>query len=200
MPVYEIEQKFVFNPALLARFRMNHGTPPFRSLALQRTESFVDEYFDSANRLSRSGLWIRKRDGSWEAKQRQSGDFVRSSFYETTKVDEITKLVGTHMGGGYGGSPETNFGLKSFCRYRTTRETFLADRRFSIMLDSTDFGHWVGEVELQTENTATALADIDIFMQKYAWFFANDATPKGKITAYFERFGFPEEVCISDLR
>ncbi len=199
MRVYEIEQKFVFNPALLGRFRVNHGTPRFRSLAHQRTESFLDEYFDSANRLARSGLWIRKRDGSWEAKHRQGGDFVRSSFYETSKVDEIKKLVATCMGARHDAGPETNFGLKNICRYRTTRETFLADERFSIMLDSTDFGHWVGEVELQTQHTATALSDIDTFMQKYSWFFANDTSPKGKMTAYFERFGFPSEVCIRYL-
>ncbi|KAH8674398.1 CYTH-like domain-containing protein [Tricladium varicosporioides] len=193
MPLYEVERKFVFNPALLLRFRSNRGSPPFRYLSHQRTESFQDEYFDSANQLSRNGVWIRKRDESWEAKQRQGGDFLRSSFYETAKIDEIKRLAATYAHVGYTTGPESNFGLKSICRYRTTRETFLADHRFSIMLDSTDFGHWVGEVELQTHDMARALPEIDIFMQKYAWFFANETAPKGKMTAYFERFGFPSE-------
>jgi len=62
------------------------------------------------------------------------------------------------------------------------------------MLDSTDFGPWVGEVELQTRQRECALSDIDIFMRKYPWFFASDAASKGKMTAYFERFGIPSEV------
>lgn len=193
MPLYEIERKFAFNPALLARFRMNQGQPPFRHLTYQRNECFEDEYFDSANLLSKSGVWIRKRDQIWEAKRRQDGDFLRSSFYETDKVDEIKRLVRTYAHIGYDVGPDTNFGLTRICRYRTKRETYLADNQFSIMLDSTDFGHWVGEVELQTHQTASALSDIDTFMQKYSWFFTNDRTPKGKMTAYFELFGFPSE-------
>jgi len=194
MHSYEIEQKFVFNPALLARFRTNSGNPPFRTLSHQRTESFHDEYFDCANQLSKNGVWIRKRNKAWEAKHRQGGDFLRSSFYETDKVDEIKRLAATYAPVGYDSTPETNFGLKSICQYLTTRETFLADHRFSIMLDLTNFGHSVGEVELQTHDTTTALSDIDKFMQKYSWFFANKTPPKGKMTAYFELFGFPSEV------
>jgi thiamine-triphosphatase len=200
MALYEIERKFVFNPSLLTRFRSNHGSPPFHHLIHQRTESFQDEYYDSFGHLLSNGLYIRKRNNSWEAKHRQSGDFIQSSFYETSNLDEITKLINAHSksksnGGEYNQSdttsPETNFGLTSICRYVTQRETFLADERFSIMLDTTDFGHWVGEVELQAHDSTVALAEIDKFMQKYAWFFANEATPKGKMTAYFELFGFP---------
>jgi thiamine-triphosphatase len=198
--LYEIEQKFAFNPALLARFRSNNGQPPFRHLARQRVESFQDEYFDSANLLSKSGVWIRRRNNSWEAKHRQSGDFLRSSFYETDKVDEITKLISMYAHTVSPAAPSDNFGLKRICRYLTRRETFLADHRFSIMLDSTDFGHWVGEVELQTQHAATALSDIDTFMQQYSWFFVSKATPKGKMTAYFERFGFPSDVGTAYLR
>jgi hypothetical protein len=65
------------------------------------------------------------------------------------------------------------FWLESICRYRARREIFLADHRFSIALDSTDFGHWVGEVEPQTQQTASALSDIDTFMQKHSWFLAS---------------------------
>ncbi|TEY35472.1 hypothetical protein BOTCAL_0590g00040 [Botryotinia calthae] len=197
MPLYEIERKFAFNLALLARFRMNQGQPPFHHLTYQRNECFEDEYFDSANLLSKSGVWIRKRDKIWEAKCRQDGDFLRSSFNETGKVDEIKKMIRTYAHVGYDVSPDNNFGLTRICRYRTKREIYLADDQFSIMLDSTDFGHWVGEVELQTHQSASALSDIDTFMQKYSWFFENGGTPKGKMTAYFELFGFPSELANS---
>ncbi|CZT08643.1 uncharacterized protein RAG0_13635 [Rhynchosporium agropyri] len=193
MRTFEIEQKFVFNPTLLARFRMNGGSPPFQALCHQHTERFQDQYFDSANQLSKNGIWIRKRNKSWEAKHRQDGDYVRSSFYETNKVDEIQRLVTKYAPVGHSPRLDDNFGLNSICNYLTTRETFLADHRFSIMLDSTDFGHSVGEVELQTQDPPTAHADIDKFMQKYSWFFANKTPPKGKMTAYFELFGFPSK-------
>ncbi|KUJ14257.1 uncharacterized protein LY89DRAFT_784240 [Mollisia scopiformis] len=196
MRSYEIEQKFAFNLALLARFRTNRGSPPFRSLCHQQTERLQDEYFDSANQLSKNGVWIRKRNESWEAKHRQGGDYLRSSFYETDKVDEIKRLVAKYAPAEDSPRLEANFGLNSICRYLTTRETFVADHRFTIMLDSTDFGHSVGEVELQTRDPTAAHADIDKFMQKYAWFFVNKTPPKGKMTAYFELYGHPSK---SDL-
>ncbi|KAF7853629.1 uncharacterized protein EAF02_011934 [Botrytis sinoallii] len=173
MVFYEIEGKFAFNPALLARFRKNQGQPPFRRLTHERTESFEDEYFDSGNLLSKSGVWIRKRDKSWEAKIRRNGDFLRSSYYETNETDEIKRLVHTYLHVGHDLSPNNNFGLPT--------------------LYQTAFGNRVGEVELQAHQTAVALFDIDMFMQEYSWFFASGRTPKGKTTAYFEFYGLTSE-------
>ncbi|TVY85455.1 Radical S-adenosyl methionine domain-containing protein [Lachnellula suecica] len=193
MPLYEIEQKFAFNPALLSRLRQNRGQPPFRHLVRQNTSTFQDEYFDSANVLSKKGLWIRKRNGAWEAKRLESGDFLRSTFYETSDIDEIRSMIDKCLITSSISKPGNNFGLKSICRYRTERETFVADRQFSIMLDSTDFGHWVGEVELQRDDEVEATSEIDRFMKTYSWFFTSGVVPRGKMTAYFERFGFPSE-------
>jgi hypothetical protein len=54
-------------------------------------------------------------------------------------------------------------------------------------LDETSFGHSVGEVELMHDNAAEAHREIDAFLDKYSWFFGKDA-PKGKLTAFFEKF------------
>ena len=52
--------------------------------------------------------------------------------------------------------PDANFGLDLISRFRTTREVYRTDEKFLVMLDATDFGHWVGEVELLSGENATA--------------------------------------------
>lgn len=200
MVVHEIEQKFGILAHLLPRFRSNGGMPPFHHLRFLRTEHFEDAYYDSHNQLSRHGLWVRRRAARWEAKQRTSGDFTRTTFRETTDVAEIQALVAAHLqrGGGGGGAvvvtgPEANFGLDVISRFTTTRELFRADERFLVALDATDFGHCVGEVEVLAEDARRAHAEIDAFMQRYAWFFLREKQPKGKLTAYFEKFGYPRD-------
>ena len=62
------------------------------------------------------------------------------------------------------------------------------------MLDSTDFGHSVGEIdckrEIQQQRTSTSTSSCRILVV-----FANKTDPKGKMTAYFELFGFPTDAC-----
>ncbi|KAI9736470.1 MAG: hypothetical protein M1818_006204 [Claussenomyces sp. TS43310] len=207
MGILEFEHKFIVNPSLVPRFRLNQGHPRFRQFAPQGTRRFLDEYYDggtSGTELARRGLWVRRRDGIWEAKQRRGGDFVRSIFHETRDVREIRRLIASHVRGvgAAQAGPERDFGLRCICRYRTDREMFLVDKRFSVVLDGTDFGHLVGEVEVmememerQRHGSPGGLQGIEAFMRRYEWFFAvgGGARPKGKMTAYFERFGFPSE-------
>ncbi|RDL34382.1 Uncharacterized protein BP5553_07510 [Venustampulla echinocandica] len=188
MVLYEVEQKFAFNATLLALFRANRGTPPFHRLQRLGTKKFEDVYFDSANKLSKNGLWVRKRNNTWEAKSGRSGNFLRTTFHETTDVSEIKTLVNKQVSSRSCG-PDDNFGLDILCRYCTTRESFVVDEKFAVVLDETDFGHSVGEVELTARDEKSAHADIDAFMEKYSWFFLQGGKPTGKITAYFQRFG-----------
>jgi thiamine-triphosphatase len=132
---------------------------------------------------------VRRRAAKWEAKHRKSGDFTRTTFHETNDVSEIQSLIAgyTKLDAG----PDANIGLNLISRFRTTRDVYRADEKFLVMLDTTDFGHWVGEVELLAHDEQRAHLDIDIFMQRYAWFFSQETKPKGKLTAYFEKFGYP---------
>ena len=68
------------------------------------------------------------------------------------------------------------------------------DREFSVVLDVTDFGHEVGEVEVMVEEAGAEKAHgaIEGFLKRYPWFF-DTGRPKGKLTAYFEMFGYPKE-------
>lgn len=187
----EVERKF-------SRLRIyplvaDGGSPPFSSLQCFGSKTFCDMYFDKQNLLSQSGIWVRQRDGKWQSKVRQAGDFNDSQFQETQDLAEIsrhvelvTKISAPHS---------EAFGLSQIARIITHREMWKADNQFNIVLDRTDFGHIVGEVEIEalvsvrSDEEAKKHCDsmdreIVTFMQRYSWAF--DCSPAvGKLTAYF---------------
>ena len=199
MILLEVEQKFnwridKFNNLLKTPHR-TYPTP--FTVNKFKYRAFRDTYYDSRKRLSTNGLWVRKRlslPGSqkWEAKQSQGvkNTFIRTTFKETENLEEIQKMVQEHLPA----APDSshNFGLDKICQFNTWRHSFLAEGKFNIVLDETDFGHRVGEIELLAEDADRAHADIDAFMKDHAWFFDTASRPKGKLTAYFEKFGYPD--------
>ena len=68
-------------------------------------------------------------------------------------------------------------------RFTTTRREWRADGRFGIVLDESDFGHRVGEVEVMSEEGGKAREEIDAFMERYGWFFGK-GKPEGKLAAF----------------
>ena len=199
MKLLEIERKFNWNPANLNILLANRGQPPFSSRPMVQSKTFRDIYYDLENRLSRKSLWVRKRllydhhekpyntkSGAWEAKQSMPGStFVRSTYDETQDPNRIWQMIKTYIPECTG--PNGSFGLEETCRFETHRRSFLADGKFNVVLDETDFGHSAGEVELLAEDADKAHAEIDVFLAHYAWFF-NCSKPKGKLTAYFEKY------------
>ena len=73
----------------------------------------------------------------------------------------------------------------------------MADGKFNVALDKTNFGHAVGEVELMAEDAPRAHKEIEDFMKEYTWFFGNEP-PKGKLTAYFEKYRWPSTDPLDD--
>ncbi|KAI4248691.1 MAG: hypothetical protein L6R42_009185, partial [Xanthoria sp. 1 TBL-2021] len=133
-----------------------------------------------------NGIWLRRRttDASMmlEAKVRISGDFSRSTFDEITDWKDITAVIRPHL-------PEFStkkkgLGLDLLAEFTTTRQEFRADDKFAVVLDYTDFGHSVGEVELMAEDEKEAHREIDHFMARYPWFFMKGKA-EGKLEAYF---------------
>ena len=176
--------------------QQNNGHPPFRTLRFLKQSSFADCYFDYQNVLSNRGIWVRKRDSLWQAKIRIAGDFQNSKFEEIQGRDQISKLLqDLHISNPPGGA---DFGLLPIAEFTSMRNTWQADEKFTIVIDRTNFGHTVGEVELQCQVDGQSQAkekeeltqrmdqEIDSFMQKYAWAF-----PKGKVigklSAYFQQ-------------
>lgn len=100
----------------------------------------------------------------------QGGSFLRSTFSETKDRSQILELVRLHFPDLSRGFHD-DFGLDAIAAFETQRLTVLADDRFTVVLDVTDFGHVVGEVELLAEDAEKAHADIDAFLEEYAWFF-----------------------------
>ena len=182
----EVESKFAFKPSLVATLQSNGGLPAFRQLETLGTNNITDTYFDTQDVLSRNGIWLRQRMDNkstiLEAKIRVSGDFTRSTFEETTDQNLIRDLVRQHVP--QYSEEKANLGLDVLAKFVTMWQAFRADDKFAIMLDHTDFGHSVGEVELMAEDEDAAHREIDRFMARYPWFF-EEGSIEGKLAAYF---------------
>lgn len=129
----------------------------------------------------------------------RNGSFLRSTFVETKDLTQIRELLRCRFPhpDDRSNRQDDNFGLNPVAAFGTERVTLVAKenyREFSVVLDSTDFGHEVGEVEVMAEEAGAEKAhgDIERFLKRYPWFF-DTRGPKGKLTAYFERFGYPKE-------
>lgn len=191
--VLEVERKF--SHLRIYPFKADGGSPPFHTLAYHGTETFCDKYFDHHNRLSAAGTWVRRRNGHWESKIRQAGDYTNSQFQEIQDLAEISRHVYSITK--ISGQSCNDFGLSKMAEFVTYREKWIADERFEVVLDNTDFGHTVGEIELkELKNVRPGIEaqaccklldqEIEAFMRRYSWAFSS-APPIGKLTAYFSR-------------
>ena len=192
----EVERKFRCNPNSTSLLRHNCGEPPFQKLLYLGKHNFNDAYYDFKDTLSIKGVWVRRREGIWQAKVRQGGDFINSRFGELTGKDHIRQLIAKY---GVKTSGSEDLGLSKIAQYITEREKWKADGTFEIVIDTTDFGHTVGEVELCIEDIDTGSneamasrmdAQIEGFMKRYSWAFPSGAAV-GKLSAYFARNGSP---------
>ena len=200
MVLFEVEQKFIWTKETLNMLRRASSSPslklPFKAETLKYL-TFRDTYYDSHQKLSSNGLWVRKRQVplgavTWEAKKSHgpNNTLNNTTFEESEDVNTILQWVRSSVPN----APDSsgNFGLKECADFMTFRQTLRVDGTFDIVFDETDFGHRVGEVELMAEDAEQAHAEINTFMRKHGDIFDTKTKPKGKLTAYFEKFGFPD--------
>lgn len=217
----EVERKFAPTTESMQLLSNNTGPTPFKSLIPKGTVVFEDIYYDTPTQdLENAGVWLRRRDSVWEAKVRIGGNYTNSAFKEMTRVDEISALLDTLVPGASlpttndDSTPQAGGGgsiLQAAARFISYRDKFLVDERFTVILDKTDFGHVVGEVELEkevviltrgsegdgdakenlleggarvSEVIAEMDTEIDGFMTRYVWAFP-PGKPVGKLSAYF---------------
>jgi thiamine-triphosphatase len=204
----EVERKFY--PSAVALIARNAGSPPLKKFTSLPTTTFTDTYFDLKTTLRDKGVWLRRRDNDWEMKVKTGGDFINSSFQEISGTEEIDQALKKYFSHAFmsisdttscstkGRNMQGTFGLSPFAKITTTRQAWTAqsdsDHTLQIVVDTTDFGHKVGEVELAWDGVDTAAKDasrlkmdqiISTFMHHHKWAFP-DGECQGKLTAYFE--------------
>ncbi|KAF2222318.1 hypothetical protein BDZ85DRAFT_296496 [Elsinoe ampelina] len=126
---------------------MNAGSPPFAALRRLPDQRFTDTYLDSCGRLMAEGIYIRRRNGDYEAKVSLGGTFTKSQFQEIDGKDDVElylKKHGIKIGD-----------LASIARFSTHRMAWIADEEFLVVMDKTCFGHQVGEVEYMGDMEAS---------------------------------------------
>ena len=197
----EVERKFC--SLAVKNLASNTGQPAFKNIRALAQKTIDDVYYDnSSGSLISAGIYVRQRNGLWEAKVRRGGDYTNSMFEELTGTEPVRGCVMDVIG--KKDCEKDHFGLKPIATLSTDRQSWIADNEFKIVLDTMNFGHSVGEIELQEEVQFTATADspieqqkrekmkemdkrIEEFMDRYSWAF-HLGVPKGKLTAYFELY------------
>jgi len=193
----EVERKFC--SLAVKDLASNTGQPAFKSIRALAQRTIHDVYYDnSSGSLISAGIWVRQRNGFWEAKVKKGGDYTNSMFEELAGTELVRRCVVDVIG--KEDREKDHFGLDAIATLSTVRQSWIADNEFKIVLDSMNFGHTVGEVELQEEVQFTATANleqqkrekmkemdkrIEVFMDRYSWAF-HLGVPKGKLMAYFE--------------
>jgi thiamine-triphosphatase len=195
----EVERKFLPTNDSIARLRANSGKPVFRfhqALGIKHTH---DIYYDREGILMSKGIYVRLRDGQWEAKVRQGGDYTNSRFAEYQGHDDVGHIVKDVFSTISEESGSWKKALVPVADLKTKREEWDADG-FRICVDEVDqegFEHRVGEVELCEEIEVDETTDeetigkemderIEKFMKEHEWAFpATSGKVVGKLSAYF---------------
>lgn len=199
----EVERKFLVTPVAVSYLRSNRGGSRFKkheSLGKQTTQ---DTYYDRNGLLFSKGVYIRRRNGHWEAKIRTGGDFINSAFTEVDGNNAVKEVIEQSLTVSADGLSIEEM-LEPCAEFVTERESWIMDGKFKVDVDTTDFGHIVGEVELtgtlryangehgeEEEEREKKLKqemdqDIKAFMQSYPEAFPA-GRPLGKLSAYFHR-------------
>ncbi|KAK8216741.1 hypothetical protein M8818_001704 [Zalaria obscura] len=228
--VLEVERKFTPTQPLrsaldsqsLISDRM-HLT--FASIEYKGRSRLLDKYYDTPHSsLSRQGIWLRYRvpgfgPGRWECKVRQGGSYAKAKFEELQTKSEIEKLLKEVVAVDCSGyeqkldkemlrDEDTSLnlcplGFKETMTIDCSRQSWILDNEFNLVIDLCTFGHQVGEVELTTvvetegndsaehaEARKQAAQHLDrrimAFMEKHQWAFVKDDEPVGKLSAYLK--------------
>jgi thiamine-triphosphatase len=216
----EVERKFSPSPHSIALLRQNEGSPRFNQIQYSGAEHLDDMYYDKQNMLSGHGIYARLRHWRpphwtinsldqfpvtvWQAKIRRAGNYTNSAFMEVEGHEEVLAAIKERVPS-FQDIAHVNE-LPVMAHIVSQRETWKVDNKFTVAIDSTDFGHVVGEVELEVQDLeigsneqAESLKlrkmdeEIAAFMSSYIWAFPVDGKVVGKLSAYFKWAGRREK-------
>ncbi|KAH8197333.1 hypothetical protein TruAng_008499 [Truncatella angustata] len=200
----EVERKFLATPSAISYLRSNGEGSRFKKYKSLGVQINHDVYYDRDGVLFSKGVYIRRRNGHWEAKIRTGGNFINSAFREIGGDKAVTEVVQKNLTVTADGAGIEKL-LEPCAEFITDRESWIIDGKFRVDVDTTDFGHTVGEVELtaflqsasgeqgeeqeEEKNLREKMnQEIKAFMQTYPPAFPT-GRPIGKLSAYFQKVG-----------
>ncbi len=205
----EIESKFAITADTEGRVVQAGGT-------CVKHVSFHDAYFDTDSfQLTLADHWLRRRDGKWElkvplsdhSKQNKSETYTKYlEFNDEQKIiANLSAILLTYANDtvevnvaddqGIDTNLEKwlkmlNLNLEPFAEYTTKRKTFSMNGGILIVLDETNFGFSVGEVEVMSrhsgEDVSEAEAQINEVVEKIG--LGKQTVVEGKMGAYLKQF------------
>jgi thiamine-triphosphatase len=143
----EVEHKFIVTPPSLAYLQSNSGVPKFKKHENLGNKTYHDIYYDRQGCLFAKGVYIRKRNGEWEAKSRTGGDFVNSALAEVHSSRAVRDTINQNLFV-IGDGRVIEEVLSPCAEFLTKRQSSMINGKFQVDVDTTNFGHRVGEVEL----------------------------------------------------
>jgi thiamine-triphosphatase len=142
----EVEIKFILGAS---------PPPSFISQArFQSDNTFTDTYYDDKDySLTTQNRWLRARDSHFELKMPLHGtrnDKVAvTRFQEYTDEEKIRSILGIQRRAHLRDDIQ-NQGYQPFASFTTIRKIYQLEG-FTVVLDETDFGYRVGEIEIMVE-------------------------------------------------
>ncbi|KAK8859552.1 CYTH-like domain-containing protein [Apiospora arundinis] len=136
----EVERKFRVTPEALSSLRSDNRRLTFHSCYNLGKATTHNIYYDRDGLLFSKGVYVRRRDGRWEAKIRAGGDYINSAFMEIDGIQAVERAVKNIMVlPGFRSDLEEM--LVPCADFVTDRESWMIDGKFKVDVDSTDFSH-----------------------------------------------------------
>ncbi|KAG9306555.1 hypothetical protein G9A89_004752 [Geosiphon pyriformis] len=175
--------------------------------------SFIDIYYDNHSKdypLTTRDIWLRQRDEKWECKTPTNLTPSMDSYHELETIDSVTEYLENILNPGNSSIslPREDqfkefllekYNLTPFCEIQTFRKHYIINNEFTLDLDTADFGHHVGEIELVVESpekVQEAERRIAIFMKEHEWFFETSGLVLGKLSRYIGMFNPNQWECM----
>lgn len=89
----EVERKFLVTSPSVSDLHSNGKGLRFEKYESLGRRTDHDIYFDRSNLLFSKGIYIRRRNGSWEVKIRSGGDYLNSAFIEIGDSDAVKEVI-----------------------------------------------------------------------------------------------------------
>merc|ERR1712156_744015 len=192
-PQIEIERKFIVPDNYHERL-----TAQGFQLQQEFDEVLVDKYYDTHEHdLIKEDHWLRQRNGDWELKYPVGLDGHKQGstlYHETTCIEEIMTRLRPILKVEESCSLLQNLlektYLKPFAQLETKRKCYSREDKVNIVIDSTDWGHSVGEIEIMVmdhDHITEATSKIETIGAELE--FQNVTT--GKLHDYCKKFNQP---------